>query len=321
MIFETVAYGGWQTCYRLANDKIELIVTGEVGPRVLHFGFIGGANVMHQVQDDLGKSGDQEYRFYGGHRLWHSPEARPRTYAPDNAPVEHFELDDVHYFIPPAESTGIQKQMCVRFRDDTVIIDHTISNNGLWPVELAPWSITVLRAGGIAIVPLPPHVSHESNLLPTHALTLWGYTGLNDERLYYGNRVILVRQDSAAAGPIKIGLQVVPDYLWSVGWLAYVNDGVMFVKSFQPVEGGATYPDLGSQVEVFTNSEMIELESLGPLKALQPEETVTHREYWSLHKDVPLPHEDMDIGQNILPMIREVHPTVGRRSTGTFRAV
>ncbi len=38
---EKTAYKGWQNCYRVTNGKIELIVTGDVGPRVIRFGFVG----------------------------------------------------------------------------------------------------------------------------------------------------------------------------------------------------------------------------------------------------------------------------------------
>ena len=259
-------------------------------------------------------------RFYGGHRLWHSPENKPRTYQPDNDAVDHFELDGIHYFVPhPEEDTGIQKQMAVHVHNGTVVVDHTLTNTGLWPVELAPWAITMMRPGGIGIMPLPPHVSHQTQMLPTHSISLWGYTSLNDRRILFGDKYILVLQTPEVEAPLKLGLQVIPEYVWSVGWLAYVNDDTMFVKSFHPAEDQDNYPDLGSQVELFTDGSFLELETLGYKKILRPDESIKHREYWSLHRDVPLPDNDTDIGQNILPLIRQVHPTVGRRKTGTLR--
>src|SRR5688572_6636888 len=99
MEIETISYQGWENCYRLNNGTLEVIVTADVGPRIIHFGFIGGENVFKQFPDDMGQKGGNEYRFYGGHRIWHAPENRPRTYAPDNDPVDHFELDGIHYFV------------------------------------------------------------------------------------------------------------------------------------------------------------------------------------------------------------------------------
>lgn len=320
MQIETISYKGWENCYRLSDDTIEVIVTGDVGPRIIHFGFVDGENVFKQFPEDIGQSGGKAYRFYGGHRLWHAPENRPRTYEADNDPIDHFELDGIHYFVPnPEETTGIQKQIAVYFKNGTVVIDHTLTNTGLWAVELAPWAITMMRPGGVGIMPLPPHASHELQLLPTHAISLWSYTSLNDRRLYFGDKHILVLQSPDIAAPLKIGLQVIPEYVWSVGWLAYVNDETMFVKSFHPSDDDTDYPDLGSQVELFTDGTFLEMETLGNKKILKPDESIKHREYWSLHAGVPMPESDTDIGQVILPLIRAAHPMVGRRKTGRLR--
>lgn len=316
MNYEVVSYGGWEHCHRLSDETIELIITGDVGPRIIHFSFIDGDNVLKQFEADAGRTGGDTYRFYGGHRLWHAPESIPRTYQRDNMPVEHFELNDVHYFVPSVEfETGIQKQMSVTIQNGTVMIDHALTNMGMWTVELAPWAITQLKEGGVGILPLPPRAPHDGNLLPTHALTLWSYTMLNDERLTFGDKYILVQQSPDIADPLKLGLRVVRDLQWSVGWMGYLNNNTLFVKSHTPDTTPLTqYPDLDSQVEIFTDDAILELETMGQLVSLGQEETVKHREYWSLHADVELPETDEDIGQEITPLVREAHPHVGRRS-------
>lgn len=322
MNIEKVAFGGWDNCYRLYNEHIDAIVTTDVGPRIIYFGLRNGENQFHTIAEELGQTGGDEWLSYGGHRLWHAPEVKSRTYQPDNVAVDHFDLDNIHYFVPPPEeATGIQKQISLYMKDETLVVDHTFTNTGMWTIELAPWSISMMKPGGVAIMPLPPHVSHEYNLLPTHALTLWGYSSLNDPRLHFGDKYVWMEQDSEVQNPLKVGLQVTHDNLWSVGWLAYVNNGTMFVKSFHPPLGEAQYPDMGSQVEIFTDNEFLELETLGGLRQLRPDETVTHREYWSVHPNVSTPHDDAQIGQEILPLVREAHPNVGRRKTGPLRSI
>ena len=322
MNVEKTSFGGWDNCYHIFNDSIDAIVTTDVGPRIIYFGLRDGENMFHTIPEDMGKIGGDEWRAYGGHRLWHAPEMKPRTYQPDNATVDHFDLDDVHYFVPPVEeATGIQKQISLFFKNDTLVVDHAFTNTGMWPIELAPWALSVMSPGGTAILPLPPHVSHDLHLLPTHAITLWGYSSLSDPRLTFGDKYILMEQRQDMEQPLKIGLQVTQDYLWSVGWLAYVNHGTMFVKSFHPPLSESTYPDMGSQVEMFTDNTMLELETLGGLRQLRPDETVNHREYWSLHPNVAQPQDDAQIGQDILPLVREAHPNVGRRKTGPLRSL
>ena len=82
-----VAYRGWPNCCRISNGKVELIVTTDVGPRVIRFGFVGGQNLFKEYAAFLGKRGGKQWVNYGGHRLWHAPEDQQRTYSPDNSPV------------------------------------------------------------------------------------------------------------------------------------------------------------------------------------------------------------------------------------------
>src|SRR5690242_10623121 len=84
---EKVNYRGWPNCYRVSNGTVEAVVTGDIGPRIMHFGFAGGRNFFKEFADQLGKSGEDTWQPRGGHRLWASPEDRVKSYAPDNAPV------------------------------------------------------------------------------------------------------------------------------------------------------------------------------------------------------------------------------------------
>src|SRR2546430_11260514 len=54
---------------------------------LVHFGFVGSPNEFHLFPDQVGQKGGTTWRSYGGHRLWHSPEANPRSYQPDNSPI------------------------------------------------------------------------------------------------------------------------------------------------------------------------------------------------------------------------------------------
>jgi hypothetical protein len=85
---EKVEYKGWKDCYRVANGEIELIVTGDVGPRIIRFGFVGGQNLFKEFTDQLGKSGEGTFQLRGGDRVWKAPEDTIATWAPDNVPVE-----------------------------------------------------------------------------------------------------------------------------------------------------------------------------------------------------------------------------------------
>jgi hypothetical protein len=68
MMLERLPYRGWPNAYRLSNRVVELIVTADVGPRILFYGFCGRENMLHEVNDDAGKVGGSQFRLYGGHR-------------------------------------------------------------------------------------------------------------------------------------------------------------------------------------------------------------------------------------------------------------
>src|SRR5689334_13060607 len=86
---QEVPFGGWDRCARFAIGNLEMIVTLEVGPRIIRFGEAGGQNVLKEYADQMGKTGGDQYHSYGGHRLWIGPEDPVRTMQPDNDPVEH----------------------------------------------------------------------------------------------------------------------------------------------------------------------------------------------------------------------------------------
>ena len=135
------------------------------------------------------------------------------------------------------------------------------------------WALSVMAPGGLGII--PQSTSHQpDNLLPNRAVALWPYTDMADERIHWGIRYVTLRQD-AHAGPTKVGLNV------DDGWLAYLNQGMLFVKRFdyQPRE---VYPDGGCCVEMHTKQQMLEAETPGPLTTLDPADCATHVERWYL---------------------------------------
>ena len=53
---------------------------------ILFYGFRKRENLLHEVEEEAGKTGSPEFCLYGGHRLWVSPEMEKTDY-PDNTPI------------------------------------------------------------------------------------------------------------------------------------------------------------------------------------------------------------------------------------------
>lgn len=294
LTISNVAYRGWKNCCRISNGKVELIVTTDVGPRIIRYGFVGGQNLLKEDRNDLGKCGGKKWRCYGGHRLWTAPEDKVRTYAPDNFQVTVEIRGQAVNFIAPIESCGIQKEIDITLGSHVRVV-HRLRNTGRRPLQLAPWALTVMAPGGTCIVPMPKRGSHPKDLLPGNLLVPWLYTDMSDRRWTWGQRYILLRQKPNSC-PQKLGA-LIPD-----GWAAYALHSQLFVKRF-PCVTGVTYPDFGCNFETFTNSDMLEVETLGPLAPIKPGKTVEHIETWQLFDNVPAPKDDRGVDQHILWLV------------------
>lgn len=301
---ERVNYGGWQNCVRLTNGRVEVIVTTDVGPRVIRFGFVGRQNLFHEVKEELGKTGGSAWRPYGGHRLWHAPEQMPRTYAPDNDPVQYTWNGQTLVLTQPVEvSTGIVKQIEITLSPDEnhVKLVHRLVNKNLWDIEAAPWCLTVMAPGGRAILPQEPYRPHSEYLLPARPVVLWYYTDMRDPRWTWGSRYIQLRQGPSVPkddrGKQKVGL------LNKQGWMAYVLKGEVFLKRYG-YDPHATYPDYGCNTEVFTNADMLEMETLGPLSKIPAGGSVEHVEHWFLFK-AEVGTDEADIDAKLLPLVQQ----------------
>jgi len=300
---ETISYGGWSDCIRLGNGQIELVATTQVGPRIIRLAFVGGANLFKEWPDQVGKTGGDEWRIYGGHRLWHGPEAKPRSYSPDNAPVK-WDWDGHRLKLSQAVErlTGLQKEMEVELAPDAakVTVRHRLINHNLWGITAAPWAMSVCLGPGRAIVPQEPFVSHDDEVLPPRSMTLWGYTDMQDPRYLWGTKQVQMRSDPARTTSQKIGFRN------TLGWAAFVRGEEVFVKRF-PFDPGATYADFGCNTEVYTSGDMLELETLGPLSTLAPGASVEHVEQWHLFR-ARIGEEDAAVDATLGPLVRRTNP-------------
>jgi len=154
---EKVSYGGWPNCLRIADQEVELIVTTDVGPRVIRYGFIGGQNLFKEFADQMGGSGEAEWRPRGGHRIWVAPEIVPVTYAPDNLPVRATVRENGVELTQPVErETRLEKSIEVQLLSGRVTVMHRIKNVASKARTLAPWALSMMAPGGVGITRFPP---------------------------------------------------------------------------------------------------------------------------------------------------------------------
>lgn len=299
---EKVSYDGWANCIRVTNGQIEMIATTDVGPRIIRFGYVGGPNILKEYAEEIGKTGGDQWRLYGGHRFWQAPEDLRKTYAPDNSPVGSSWDGRTLKLTQRVDASGVEKEIEITVDQERnhVRVLHRITNRIPASVTLAPWALSSLAPGGRAIFPQEPYRSHDDYLLPVRALALWGYTDMKDPRWSWGTRYIQLRQDPTARTPQKVGMTNTP------GWGAYTIGGFVFIKRLS-YDSAARYPDFGNNCEMYTDANMLEIESLGGLTQLAQNAAVEHIEEWYLFRATIGKDED-SIDRELLPLVHETDP-------------
>lgn len=275
-----VEFEGLADCVQIENGRAKLIISTRVGPRILFYGYDEGENILGwhpaaAVETDLGT-----WRPYGGHRLWVAPENMPLSYSPDNEPVEFKEVEELtaSFRTPAGSGYPVEKLMAVSLAADgtTAEIEHTLTNRSDEAIEMAAWALTIMRPGGVVIVPNEPLEGYSPDcLLPVRSMALWSYTDLTDPRWSFTKDSIRFGVDENASGQQKFGV------LNKQGWAAYEWSGLRFEKRSEYTDG-AVYPDMNSNFEIYTDGGFVEIETLSPLTNLAPGQSLHHKEVWQL---------------------------------------
>lgn len=270
-------------CAVLAKGGKKMLVTVELGPRIIFYGFRDGENIFFEdTADSINRDSDfirknlpdkGIWHIYGGHRLWKSPEYED-TYYPDNAPVSVVERGDAVDFIAEAEvTTGLRKTLSVLMHDDgNATVTHTIENvSDKTTPPVAIWTLSVMDKGAVAEIPLS---TEDTGLLPNRNLVLWSYTDIKDDRFTFENSLLKVTQKNRPDA-FKIGLFA------KNGVTIDIKD-MRFSKDFDVKDGD--FADYSCNVECYTCDKMLEIETLSPLRTLKPSEHIVHTENWRLSK-------------------------------------
>ncbi len=255
---------------------VQVRVGATAGPRIVGYARTEGPDVFASLPDSvIEHPAIGTYRFIGGHRLWRAPEVPAVTYHPDDAPVQITEIDDGFDVVGVPDRDGVIKRLSLRQSGQFTIVDHWLDNNGQDTVRTAPWAITQLTPGGVAVLPQSEQPSDTDRVRPNRHMVLWPYTNLSDPEIEFELNRVVVRATSRPS-KMKIGQ---PNYR---GWMAYALGGELFIKWSDLHKHGAPYADLGASTQCYRDERFLELETLGPLVTLHPGARVVHREIWQL---------------------------------------
>ena len=151
--------------------------------------------------------------------------------------------------------------------------------------------------GGRAIIPQEPFQPHEENMFPVRPLVLWPYTDMSDPRWIWESKYIQLKQDPGTKTRQKLGILNKP------GWAVYNLNGELFIKRYR-YDPDEEYVDLGSNTEIYTDWDILEIETLGGKKKVSPGGSVEHLEKWYLFKVDPGENEE-SLDKQLIPLVEK----------------
>ncbi|QAT49800.1 hypothetical protein EQM14_08420 [Caproiciproducens sp. NJN-50] len=272
-------YENFGRCVRITNGVIDCIVSIEIGPRILRFGFVGEKNILYtdlkrkyqRPADEASAASDKNtiYYLYGGHRL--QIRQSPQVDFPDNSSVVYgTPAEGVTFTAPKLKKKEVQLSYEIIMGKDAsdIMIVHAAKNCSKETMLLGLSPATLLEGGGVAVIPQNQQTQSGP---PSKTLNLWPDTDINDRRIFYGNRFLTVRHEPGNEKPLRIGTNNFS------GWTAYAGSGFTLVKRFV-ANPQAAYPDSGSSGEICLTPDFVELSTLSPLYEVNPGETIKHVE-------------------------------------------
>jgi hypothetical protein len=300
--YEEINYSTFGKCLKITSKLAEVIVTLEVGPRIISYRLLDGENIFFEdtqrllylntvEMDEIFYKGATWYGL-GGHRLWRSPESYS-TYYPEEHPIKYDVTNDVFTFIQPVqEENEVELSIVLQFLNESDLkFEGTITNKSKDKKQIASWSLSMCKGPGLEIVKLP---NNETGFLPQRSYSLWGFGAKNkDPRAFYGNDYFALRMELGNMNAYKVGMMI------NEGKILYLSGKNAYVKRFNRLDN-EIYPDNNVNYETYTKHLFMELETLSPLKELQPNESVTQTEVWSLYKlvdKIPTSFDEQELGR------------------------
>jgi hypothetical protein len=289
---------------KMTNGLVTLVAVPEFGGRIMEYKIgskpllwvnlseVEAARPVREQAGDANSAASRTWRNWGGYKVWPAPQIRWQ--GPPDPPGSALDggrwvgrivkprgsVGEIELVSPPDKAvTGLQitRRVTMEVGTTRVRVEEIFKNVGSQPVEWSIWAVTQVPGS------LAPEEAFSEDARVYFPLNLQsrfqgGYKQLIDRsssqwRVIDGNLMEVSYKKELG----KIGADS------AAGWIAYVDDrhDWAYVKQFE-FQPGATYPDGGCSVEVFTSDKeaYMELELLSPLQKLAPGAEMRFAQEW-----------------------------------------
>ncbi len=284
-----VDFQGWRDCYRISNEKVQVIVAPSIG-RLMSYRLTNGQNVLNvnPAKEGLLPPRPQKdgYIYFGGLYTWIAPQASWISYdgkgiytgadpVLDNGPyrVTAMKENELTMTSPISHCYGLQMIKTFKLAKDSSKLEFsvTLRNTASVPIRWAVWNLSGVKPVGIAFfdVPggkkdlqFPVNDKIDPKKFAKALQVIDGRTAAVDLRQY--------RKDGG-----KIFVRRGSDYL------AYRQPGSWFVRRFS-TNPAQIFTDWQSQIEIWADAKIghiFELETASPDFVIPPGKSVTWTEW------------------------------------------
>lgn len=250
--------------YVLTRDDITYTVIPAVGGRIESLQFQGSETLLtpEPGSDNLNQWGNV---------FWPSPQADwgwPPAPAFDNEPYKVSANKDFLILtsaIEPKTQLQFEKHYGFSKASNSVHIRYRVYNRSDKSTKFAPWEVTRFPAAGVSFYPTGTGEAVKGNFEPLPITTVKDISWFpynTDEIGPNGHKLIIDGSE---------------------GWLAYLNNDILFVKVFEDTTQEEAAPNEG-EIEIYANGEniYIEIEQQGAYATLEPGEYVDWNVHWAL---------------------------------------
>lgn len=268
---------------KISGNPTNTFVAPEQHGNIWRFTF---GDTVAEIDASAGAS-IQTFAYHGVNVLaassWFRPSPQARyTWPPppeiETAPFTPSLLNNVVTFTGAVSRTlGLQasKRVWADTADQTLNIEYTLTNRGSVAASWAPWEVSRVHPTGLTYFPEGKPINAKANVQgigPLTVTTLAGVTWLDLQAASLNPGKYIVGRDGAE------------------GWVAHVESGLVFIKSFVDTPPEQLGPGEG-EIQLYTEApptsdKFLEVEDEGPMVAMAPGSSTSWTVHWRLR---PLP--------------------------------
>lgn len=268
-------------CVSINNGTVKVIVSVDVGPKIIFWGYTNGENMLYIPYDILEYDEpisqkippDIFFKRYG-HEIMLAYEKSKPVFLSSGTTIYSILQEGVAFSCSsPKLGLSANLEIIIQDNSNSIMIVHSIENTNEKTQNFSICSSTFVTQDGTLLV--PQNIEDLGNA-PNRVLSLWKKSNINDSRLCVANEYLKFNNISTdKLSVLKLGINN------RRAWSTYTKDGNTFLMHYLHNKK-AKYLNFDSSFIIDSKKELLSLKILSPIYNVQKNEVAKMAEYWSL---------------------------------------